>query len=188
MPDELWMEVCDIVQETGIKTIPKKKKCKKTKCCLETLQIAMKRREAKSKGEKERYTHLNAEFQRIARRDKKAFLSDQYKDIEENNRMEKTRDLFKKIRDTKGTFHAKTGSIKDRNSRDLTEGEDIKKRWQEYTKELYKKDLHDPDKHDSGITHLEPDVLECEVKWALGSITRTKLVEVMEFQLSYFNF
>ena len=150
------------------------------------LQIAVKRREPKSKGEKERYEHLSAEFQRIARRDKKAFLSDQYKEIEENNRMRNTRDLFKKIRDIKGTFHAKMGSIKDRNSMDLTEGEDIKKRWQEYTEELYKKDFHDPDNHDGVITHLDPDILECEVKWALESITRTKLVEVMEFQLSYF--
>ena len=133
----------------------------------------MKRREAKSKGEKERYKHLNAEFQRIARRDKKAFLSDQCKEIEENNRMGKTRDLFKKIRDTKGTFHAKMGSIKDRNGMDLTEVEDIKKRWQQYT-ELYRKDLHDPDNHDSVITHLEPDILEYEVKWALESITTNK--------------
>lgn len=150
----------------------------------EALQIAVKRREVKSKGEKERYTHLNAEFQRIARRDKKAFLSDQCKEIEENNRMGKTRDLFKKIRDTKGTFHAKMGSIKDRNGMNLTEAGDIK-RSQEY-KELYKKDLHDPDNHNGAITHLEPDILECEVKWALGSITMNKLVEVMEFQLSYF--
>ena len=134
----------------------------------------MKRREAKSKGEKERYTHLNAEFQRIARRDKKAFLSGQSKEIEENIRMGKTRDLFKKIRDTKTTFHAKMGSIKDRNGMDLTEAEDIKKTWQEYTEVLYKKDLHDPDNHDSVITHLEPDILECEVKWALGSITTNK--------------
>ena len=134
----------------------------------------MKRREAKSKGEKESYKHLNAEFQRIARRDKKAFLSDQSKEIEENNRMAKTRDLFKKIRDTKGTFHAKMGSIKDRNGMDLTEAEDIKKRWQEYTEELHKKDLHDPDNHDGVITHLEPDILECEVKWALESITTNK--------------
>ena len=146
----------------------------------------MKRRYAKSKGEKERYKHLNAEFQRIARRNKKAFLSDQYKEIEENNRMGKTRDLFKKIRDTNRTFHAKIGSIKDRNGMDLTEAEDIKKRWQEYTEELYKKDLHDQDNHDGVITHLEPDILECEVKWALESITRKKLVEVMDFQLSYF--
>ena len=133
--------------------------------------MAVKRREVKSKGEKERYTHLNAEFQRIARRDKKAFLSDQYKEIEEDNRMGKTGDLFKKIRDTKGTFHAKMGLIKNRNGLDLTEAEDIKKRWQEYTEELYKKDLHDQDNHDGVITHLEPDVLECEVKWALESIT-----------------
>ena len=122
---------------------------------------------------KERYTHLNAEFQRIARRDKKAFLSDQCKEIEENNRMRKTRDGFKKIRDTKGTFHAKMGSIKDRSGMDITEAEDIKKRWQEYT-ELYKKDLHDPDNPDGVITHLEPDILECKVKWALGSITTNK--------------
>ena len=127
----------------------------------------------KSKGEKGRHTHLNAEFQRIARGDKKAFLSDQCKEIEENNRMGKTRDLFKKIRDSKGTFHAKMGSIMDRNGRDLTGAEDTKKRWQEYT-ELYKKDLHDPDNHDGVITHLEPGILECEVKWALESITRNK--------------
>ena len=166
VPDKLWMEVHDIVQEVRIKTIPRKKKCKKAKWLSEeALQIAVKRREAKSKGEKERYTHLNAEFQRTARRDKKAFLNDQYKEIEENNRMGKTRDLFfKKIRDTKGTFHAKIGLIKDRNGMDLTEAEDIKKRWQEYTEELYKKDLHDPDNHDGVITHLEPDTLECEVK------------------------
>ena len=134
------------------------------------------KREVKSKGEKERYTHLNAEFQRIARRDKKAFLSDQCKEIEENTRMGKTRDLFKKIRDTKGTLHAKMGSIKDRNGMDLAEAEDIKKRWQEYTEELYKKDLHDPDNHEGVITHthLEPDILQCEVKWALESITTNK--------------
>ena len=134
----------------------------------------MKLREAKGKGEKERYTHLKAEFQRITRRDKKPFLSDQYKEIEENNRMGKTRYLFKKIKDTKGTFHVKMGSIKDRNGMDLTEAEDIMRRWQEYTEELYKKDLHDPDNHDGVITHLEPDILECEVKWALGSITMNK--------------
>ena len=129
VPDELWMEVCDIVQDSGIKIIPKKKKCKKAKWLSEeALQIAVKRREAKSKGEKERYTHLNAEFERIARRDKKTFLSNQCKEIEESNRMGKTRDLFKKIRDTKGTCHAKMGSIKDRNGMDLTEAEDIKKR------------------------------------------------------------
>ena len=130
----------------------------------------MKRREAKSKGEKERYKHLNAEFQRIARREKKAFFSNQCKEIEESNRMGKTRDL-KKIRDTKGTFHAKMGSIKDRNGMDLTEAENIKKTWQEYTEELYKKDLHDQDNYDGVITHLEPDILEYEVKWALESIT-----------------
>ena len=136
MPEELWKEVCDSAQETGIKTIPKKKKCSKAKWVSEeALQIAVKRREAKSKGEKERYTHLKAEFQRIARR---AFLSDQCKEIEENNRMGKTRDLFKKIRDTKGTFHAKMGTKKDKNVMDLTEAEDIKKRWQEHA-ELYKK-------------------------------------------------
>ena len=128
----------------------------------------------KGKGEKERHTHLNAEFQRIASRGKKAFLSDQCKEMEENNRMGKTRDLFKDIRDTKGTFHAKMGSIKYRNSMNLTEEEDIKKRWQEYIEELYKKDLHDPNNHYGVITHLEPDILECEVKWALGSITINK--------------
>ena len=134
----------------------------------------MKRREVKGKGEKERYIHLNAEFQRIARRDNKAFLSNQCKQIEENHRMGKTRDLFKKIRDTKGTFHAKMGSINDRNGMDLTEAEDIKKRWQEYTEELYKKDLQDPDNHDGGITHLEPDILECEVKWARGFLAHSR--------------
>ena len=154
---------------------PQEKEMQKGKMVVwEALQIAEKRREANSKGEKERYTHLNAEFQRIARTDKKTFLSNQCKEIEENNRMGRTRDLFKKIRDTKGTFHAKMGSIKDQNGRDLTEAEDIKKRWQEYTEELYKKDLHDPDNHNGVITHLEPDILECEVKWALGSITLNK--------------
>ena len=167
MPDELWMEVHAIVQETRIKTLPKKKKCKKAKWSSEeALQIAVKRREVNSKGEKERYTHLNAEFQRIAKRDKKVFLSDQCKEIEENNRMGKARDLFNKIRDTKRTFHAKMGLIKDRNGRNLTEADDIKKRWQEYTEELYKKDIHNPDNHDGVITHLEPGILECEVKWA----------------------
>ena len=130
----------------------------------------MKRREVKSKGEKERYKHLNAEFQRIARRDKKAFLSNKCKEIEKNNRMGKTRDLFKKIRDT---IHAKMGSIKDRNGLDLTEAEDIKKKWQENT-ELYKKDLHDPDNHDGVVTYLESYILECKVKWTLGSITMNK--------------
>ena len=169
--DELWTEVCDIVQETGIKTITKKKKCKKAKwLSKEALQIPVKRRKVKSKGEKERYTHLNVEFQGIARRDKKAFLSDQCKEIEKN-RMRKTRDLFNKIRDIKGIFHAKMGSIKDSSGMDLTEGEDIKKRWQEYTEALYKKDLHDPDNHDGVITHLEPGILEFEVKWALEITT-----------------
>ena len=138
----------------------------------EALQIVVKRREVKSKGEKERYIHLNAEFQRIARRDKEAFLSDQCKGIEENNRMGKTRDLFKKIRDTKGTSHTKMGLIKDRNGIYLTEAEDIKKRWQEYTKELYRKDLHNQDNHDGMITHLEPDILECEVKWVAIPFSR----------------
>ena len=146
----------------------------------------MKRREVKSKGEKQKYNHLNAEFQRIARRDKKGFLSDQCKEIEENIRMGKTRDFFKKIRDTKGTFHAKMGTISEINGMDLTEIEDIKKRWREYTEDLYKKDLHDQDNHDGVITQVEPDILECEVKWALGSITTNKSGEVMEFQLSYF--
>ena len=157
-------EVHDIVQETGIKTIPMEKKCIKVKWLTEeALQIAVKRREVRSKGEKERYTHLNAEFQRIARRDKKAFLSDQCKGLEEKNRMGKTRDLFKKIIDTKGTFHAKMGTIKERNCKDLREAENIKKRWQEYIEELYKMDLHNPDNYDGVITHLEPDILECEV-------------------------
>ena len=149
MPEELWMEVCDIVQEAAIKTIPKKKEYKKANWLSEeALQIAEKIREDKGRGEKETNTHLNAEIQRIARRDKKAFLNDQCKEIEENNRMGKTRDLFKNIRDTKGKCHAKMGSIKNRNGMDLTEAEDIKKKWQEYTEELYKKDLHDPDNHD----------------------------------------
>jgi len=140
----------------------------------EALQIAVKRREAKGKGEKERYTHLNAEFQRIARREKKAFLSNQCKEIEENNRMGKTRDIFKKSRDTKGKLHAKMGTIKDRNGMDLTEAEYIKKRWQEYTEELYKKDLHDQDNYDGVITHLDPDILGCKVKWDLRSIITSK--------------
>ena len=134
----------------------------------------MKIREVKSEGEKERCKHLNSEFQRIARTDKKTFLSDQCTEIEENNRVGKTRNFFKKIRDTKRTFHAKMGSIKDRNGLDLTEAEDIKKRWQEYTEEQYKKDLQDQDNHNGVITHLEPDILECEVKWALESITMNK--------------
>ena len=140
VPEELWMEVCDTVQEAVIKTIPKKKKCKKAKWLSEeTLQIAVNKREAKGKGEKERYTHLNAEFQRIARKDKKAFLSDQCKEIEGKHRMGKTRDLFKEMRDTKGTFHAKLSTIKDRNDMDLTAAEDFKRRRKEYTEEPYKK-------------------------------------------------
>ena len=146
VPEELWTEARDIVQEAGIKMTPKKKKCKKVKWLSEeALQIAVKRREAKGKGEKERYTHLNAEFQTKARRDNKDFFSDQCKEIKENNRMGKTRNLFKKIRDTKGIFHAKMGSIKERNGMDLTEAGDVKKGWQEYTEELCKKDLHNPD-------------------------------------------
>ena len=153
MPDELWTEVHDIVQETGIKTIPMEKKCKKAKWLSgEALLTAEKRREVKSKGEKERYQHLNAEFQRIARRDEKAFFSDQCREIEEKNRMGKTRDLFKKIKRYQGNISPKDGSIKDRNGLDLTEAEDIKKR-QEYTEELYKKDLHEPDNHHGVITH-----------------------------------
>ena len=173
MPDG-WRFV-NTVQEAVIKTIPKKKKCKKAKWLSEeTLQIAEKRREAKGKGGKERYKHLNAEFQRIARRGKKAFLSGQCKEIEENNRMGKTRDLFEKIRHTKGNFHAKMSSIKDRNGMDLTEAEEIKKRRQEYTEELFKKDLNDPDNHNDVITHLKLDILECKVKWTLGGITMNK--------------
>ena len=140
----------------------------------EVLQTAEKRKEAKGKRGKERYTHLKAELQRIARRDKKVFLSDQCKEIEKNNRVRMTRYLVKKIRDTKGTFHAKMGTIKDKNGMGLTEAEDIKKRWQEYTKELYKKDLNDPDNHYGVITHLEPDILQCEINWALGSILTNK--------------
>ena len=145
VPDELWVKVHDTVQEAGIKTIPKKKKFKKAKWLSEeALKIAVKRREAKSKGEKERNTHVNVVFLRIARRDKKAFLSDQCKEIKENNRMGKSRDLFKKIRDTKGTFHAKMGSIRDRNGLNLTEAENIKKWWKEYTQELYQKKKKKP--------------------------------------------
>ena len=154
------MEVRDIVQEAVIKTISKKKKCKKAKWFSEeALQLAENRRDVKGKGEKQRYIHLTAEFQRTARRDKKAFLSDQCKKIGENNTVGKSRDFFKKIRDTKGTFHSKMGTKKDRNGMDLTETEDIKKRWQEYTEELYKKDLHNPDNHDGVIIDLEPDIL-----------------------------
>ena len=155
------------MEEAKTKTIPKKKKCNKAKWLSEeAFQIAEKRRDAKGKGERERYSHLNGEFQSIARRDKKAFLSEQCKEIEENNRMGKTRDLFKKIRKIKGTFHVKMGTIKDRNNKDQTEAEDIKKRWQEHTEEL--------DNHNGVITHLEPDILECKVQWALESITTNK--------------
>ena len=146
----------------------------------------MKRRKVKSKGEKERYTHLNAEFHRITRRNKKAFLSDQCKEIEENNRIGKASDLFKKIRDTKGTFHAEMGSIKDRNGMDLTEAEDIKNRWQKNIEELYKKDLHYPDKQDGVKTHLESDIWNVKSSGPEEASLQTKLVEVMEFQLSYF--
>ena len=178
MPEELWMEVHDIIEEAVIKTIPKKKKCEKPKWLSEeALQIAVKRREANSKGEKERYSHLNTKFQKIARRDKKAFLRDQCKEREENCRMGKTRGLFKKIRYTKKTFHAKMGTIQDRNGMDLIEAEDIKRR-QEYT-ELYKKDLHDPDNHNGMVTHLEPNILEYKVKWALGSIIMDKTSAIM---------
>ena len=165
VPEELWMEVHDIVQEAGIKIIPKKKKCKKARWLLEeVLQIAEKRREVKGKGKKERYTRLNTEFRGRARTDKKTCFSDQCREIEENKKMGKTRDFFKNIRDTKGTFQAKVVIIKDRNGMNLIEAEDIKKRWQEYTEELYKKDLHDPENHNGVITHLEPGIRECEVK------------------------
>ena len=153
----------------------------------EALQIAERRREVKSKGEKERCTHLDAAFQSIAMRfKKKSFLIDQCKKIEENNRMGKTRDLFKKIKDTKGIFHEKMSTIKDRNYMDLTEAEDIKRRWQEYKEKLYKNDLQDPDNHDGVITHLEPDILECEVNWALGSITMSKASEGDEIPVELF--
>ena len=174
VPEELWSEVPDIVQEAMIKIIPKKKKFKKAKWLSdEALQIAVKRREVKGKGEKERYTHLNAEFQRIARRDKKAFLSDQCKEIEESNRMGKTRSLQENQR-YQGNISCKDGLDKRQKWYGPNKAEDTKKRWQEYTEELYKKDLHDPDNHDGVITHLEPDILECEVKWALERITTNK--------------
>ena len=170
----------------GSKTIPKKKKCKKAKWLSEeALQIAVKRREAKSKGEKERYTHLNAQFQRIARRDKKAFLSDQCKEIKENNRWERLEISSRKLEIPSEHFMQRWAQWRTEMVMDLTEAEDFKNRWIEYTEELYKIDLHDPDNHYGVITHLEPDILEWEVKWALGSTT-TKLVKVMEFQLSYF--
>ena len=176
------MEVHDIVQEIVIKTIPKKKKDKKGKWLSEeTLQIAEKRRE--DKGKNEIYIHLKAAFQRIARRDNKVFRSEQCEEIVRNNSMGKTRDFFKKIRHTKGIFHEKMGTMKDRNIMDLTEAENIKNRWQEDTEDLYKKkNCNDPDNHGGVINHLEPDILECEVKWGLG----TKPVQVMEFQMKYF--
>ena len=158
------MRFVTLYRRQGSRPSPWKRNAKKQNGSLGKPYKSCEKKEAKSKGEKERYKHLNAEFQRIARRDKKAFLSDPCKEIEENNRMEKTRDLFKTIRDIKGIFHAKMGSIKDKNGMELTEAEDIKKRWQEYTEELYKKDLHDSDNHDGVITHLEPDILECQVK------------------------
>ena len=155
---------------------PRKRNAERQNGCLRRLTNSCEKKRTKSKGEKERYSHLNAEFQRIARREKKAFLSNQCKEIEENNRMGKTSNLFRKIRDTKGTFHAKMGTTKDRNGMDLTEAEDIKKSWQAYAEKLDKKDLHNPDNHKGVITHthLEPDILECEVRWALGSITTNK--------------
>ena len=171
MPEEMWTEVCNTEQESVIKTITKKKNHKKVKWLSEeALKIAGKSREEKNR-EKTKDIQVNAEFQRITGRDKKTFLDDQCKEVEENSRMGKTRDLFKKIGDIKGTLYTKMGPIKDRNSMDLTEAEEIKTRWQEYTEELYKKHLNDWDNHDGVITHLEPDILECEVKWALGSIT-----------------
>ena len=174
MPDELWNEVRDIVHETGIKTIPMEKKYKKAKWLSEeALQIAVKRREEKQRI-KERYIHLNAEFQRIARRDKKAFVNDQLKEIEENNRIGKTKDFFKKIR-YQGNISCKDEPRKDRNGKDLTEAEEIKKRWRECREVLYGKDPHDPDNHGGVITHLEPDILQCEVKRALGSIPTNKV-------------
>ena len=183
VPEEVWTEVHNTEQEVVIKTIPKKKKCKRQTVVCVGLTNSWKSREAKGKGEKERYSHLNADFQRIARREKKAFLRAQCKEIEENNRVGKTRTLFKKIRDTKGTFHAKMGSIKEINGMDLTEAEDIKK-WQEYSEELYKKDFNDPDNHNGAITQIEPDILDCKIKWAWETSLWTKQVGVMEFQVS----
>ena len=171
MPEEMWTEVCNTEQESVIKTMTKKKKHKKVKWLSEeALKIADKSREEKNR-EKKKDIQLNAESQRITRRDKKTFLDDQCKEVEDNSRMGKTRGLFKKIGDIKGTLYTKMGTIKDRNIMDLTEAEEIKTRWQEYTEELYKKHLSDWDNHDGVITHLEPDILEGEVKWALGSIT-----------------
>ena len=174
-PEELLTETHTIVQEAVNKTIPEKMKSKMAKrLSEEALQIAEERRQGKSKGERKRYTQLNANFQRIARRHKKAVFNEQFKEIKENNRREKTKGLFKKIGDNKGTFHPKMGTIKDRNGKDLIEAEEIKKRWKEYTEELYKKYLDDPDNHDGVVTHPEPDILECEAKWALGSTAINK--------------
>ena len=174
VPEELWREIHNIVQESVTKNIQKKRKCKKAKWLSEeVLQIDEERRDLKSKGESKRYIQLNAEFQRIARRGKKDFLNEQCKEVEKNNRMGKTRDLFKKTGQIKEIFHVRMGTVKDRNDKDLTEAKEIKKRQQEYT-ELYKKGLNDVDNHDGVVTHLEPQILECEVKWALGSITTNK--------------
>ena len=178
------MEVRNIVQEAVTKTIPKKKKCKKAKWFSEeTLQKGEERRDVKSKGEKERYIQLNAEFQRIARREEKSFLNEQCKELEENNIMKKSKGLANKNRDIKGIFHSRMGRIKDRNSKDLIEAEEIKKRWQECT-ELYKKDLNDPDNHDGVVTHPEPDILHCEISCPEEALLWTKLEEATEFQLS----
>ena len=175
VPEELWSKVCNTVQEAANRTIAKEKKCKKAKWLSEeALQIAEERREAKSKGERERCTQLNTEFQRKAKRDKKATCYEQYREIEENNRRGKTRELLKKIGNIKGTFHPKMSTIKDRKGKDLIEAEEIKKRWQEYTEELYKKDLNDLDNHNGVVAHPEPDILEYEVKWSAGSITTNK--------------
>uniref|UniRef100_A0A670JNS7 Reverse transcriptase domain-containing protein n=1 Tax=Podarcis muralis TaxID=64176 RepID=A0A670JNS7_PODMU len=175
VPEELWMEARNIIQDAATKTIPMKRKCKKAKWLSnEALQIAGERRQAKCEGDSERYRKLNADFQRIARRDKKAFLNEQCKEIEENNRMGKTRDLFEKIGDMKGTFRAKISIIKDKSGKDLTEAEDIKKRWQEYTEELYQKEIDVSYTPGSVVADLEPDILESEVKWALESIANNK--------------
>ena len=175
MPEELWKEVCSTVQEMMTKTILKKKKWKKAnRLSNEALQMAEKRREVKTREERKRYNHLNAEFQRTERTGKKTFSSEECKEIEGNKRMGKTRDLFKEIGDTKGTFYTKIGTIKDKNGKDLKEAEEIKNRWQEYREELYKTALNDPVNHNDVITHLEPDIQECKLKWALGKITTNK--------------
>ena len=182
LPEDLWKEVRNIIQEAANKTIPKKKQCKKAICLSkDALQIAEERREAKSKGERERYTQPTIEFQKIARGDLKAFLSGQCKEVEENSRKGKTRDLFKKIGNIKGTCHPKMGIIKDRNGKELLEAEEIKKILKEYTVELYKKDLNDLDNHDGVVSYSEPDILECEVKWALGSTAAIKASGKMKF-------